>query len=348
MYYLVINNEQKGPFPKEDLLKNGATADTLVWQEGMADWKPMKDVAELQTFIPAAPPPPPPPVVPSPPSAGPSIASETPPPAPTTPGSNLEDKQMAEEASILDSEFSQAAKDTFTNMDLSTDDVLDFKSNNFSANRATVYAISAAALILISIFFNTEMSFGVGGLFIGLLFSALPTALTGLTFLEMSKLLAANGGQVGSSRFRNGGIAYLAFGGVLLLVALASATSNPLAYTTGAGLLAILGMLAFVAGLVGLVFVIMAAVKVMNYEVKFFKELGYAIIGGLIGAFVLSLIGGAFITSNITDFSTGSFEIVRTPAYIFIQFLTILCRVAPLAVMILIFQRAGKNGGKVT
>ncbi|MEL6359029.1 MAG: hypothetical protein AAFQ01_03730, partial [Bacteroidota bacterium] len=109
--------------------------------------------------------------------------------------------------------------------------------------------------------------------------------------------------------------------------------------------IAILGLLGGLAALVGLVFTVMAGLKVMKYDAKFFKELGYAIIGGLIGAFILSLIAGAMITTSIG--LDGSFQIGGGPFYTVLQLLIAICFIAPLVVMVMIFQRAGKNGGKV-
>ncbi|MEL7375629.1 MAG: DUF4339 domain-containing protein [Bacteroidota bacterium] len=347
MYYIVIDNEQQGPFPIEELVSKGAGAETLVWKEGMTDWSPMKNVPELQALLPKAtpPPPPPPPVAPPPVTPSPPPHSSASSASTSSGGSDLETGQLAEEVNILDSELGQAAKDTFTNMDLSTDDVLDFKSTNFSANRGTIYALVAIVCYFIGSFINTEYAFGVGGFIKSLFFSVLPTLAMAMTFMEMSKLLMANGGRVGSSHFKNGSFAYLASTGILLLVALISIGSNPLSYVGGAGPIAILGLLGGLAALVGLVFTVMAGLKVMKYDAKFFKELGYAIIGGLIGAFILSLIAGAMITTSIG--LDGSFQIGGGPFYTVLQLLIAICFIAPMVVMVMIFQRAGKNGGKV-
>lgn len=47
-YYAVINNEQKGPVAMEDLLACGVTKDTLVWHEGMPEWRRAGDMDELK------------------------------------------------------------------------------------------------------------------------------------------------------------------------------------------------------------------------------------------------------------------------------------------------------------
>jgi TM2 domain-containing membrane protein YozV len=46
-YYLAINGQQRGPFPRERLSQEGMTPDSLVWTEGMAQWQPAASVAEL-------------------------------------------------------------------------------------------------------------------------------------------------------------------------------------------------------------------------------------------------------------------------------------------------------------
>ena len=61
MYYFVDNNgQQQGPVPANDLPRYGATPQTLVWKQGMANWQPAGTVAELSGMFapPVAPPPP--------------------------------------------------------------------------------------------------------------------------------------------------------------------------------------------------------------------------------------------------------------------------------------------------
>ncbi len=49
------NNQQAGPFPGEDLVKQGVTRDTFVWCEGMSDWQKAGEVDELcAIFAPAS------------------------------------------------------------------------------------------------------------------------------------------------------------------------------------------------------------------------------------------------------------------------------------------------------
>lgn len=57
-YYLDANNERKGPIAKEELLSQKLNKETLVWREGLENWTPMKDVAELAEAISQKTPPP--------------------------------------------------------------------------------------------------------------------------------------------------------------------------------------------------------------------------------------------------------------------------------------------------
>lgn len=73
-YYLNAKREQCGPLPAKELLKNGVTAETLVWCEGMSNWTKAGEVLELKNMFnsTATPPPVPsatvvPPVPPVPP-----------------------------------------------------------------------------------------------------------------------------------------------------------------------------------------------------------------------------------------------------------------------------------------
>lgn len=50
-YYLGVNNQRKGPFPEEELLRNGMTPDSLVWCKGMAEWKKASEVPELAKYF---------------------------------------------------------------------------------------------------------------------------------------------------------------------------------------------------------------------------------------------------------------------------------------------------------
>lgn len=51
MYYLFIDEEQRGPFSIEQLAEMGITPETEVWTEGMDDWKQAGDVPQLTTLL---------------------------------------------------------------------------------------------------------------------------------------------------------------------------------------------------------------------------------------------------------------------------------------------------------
>lgn len=46
-YYIAENGQQVGPMEENELLSHGMTINTLVWREGMAQWMPAGQVAEL-------------------------------------------------------------------------------------------------------------------------------------------------------------------------------------------------------------------------------------------------------------------------------------------------------------
>ena len=57
-YYFYSDGEnQKGPFTFEQLKNEKINKDTLVWCEGLTDWKPVKEIKELQDFLLLTPPP---------------------------------------------------------------------------------------------------------------------------------------------------------------------------------------------------------------------------------------------------------------------------------------------------
>ncbi len=62
--YVAINGEQKGPFDASGLkgmvASGQLTGETLVWMEGMPQWLPAKDVAEVKPLLGSVPPPIPP------------------------------------------------------------------------------------------------------------------------------------------------------------------------------------------------------------------------------------------------------------------------------------------------
>ena len=46
-YYIAVNNQPQGPFEINELSQKGITPDTLLWCEGMNNWLPAKDIAEV-------------------------------------------------------------------------------------------------------------------------------------------------------------------------------------------------------------------------------------------------------------------------------------------------------------
>ena len=50
-YFIYRNGAQEGPFNMEELKEKSITSDTMVWHEGMADWEPAWQVAELKEML---------------------------------------------------------------------------------------------------------------------------------------------------------------------------------------------------------------------------------------------------------------------------------------------------------
>ncbi len=46
-WYVAINDEQSGPFSKNELAELPLSPDSLLWSEGSADWMPLREIAEL-------------------------------------------------------------------------------------------------------------------------------------------------------------------------------------------------------------------------------------------------------------------------------------------------------------
>jgi tetratricopeptide (TPR) repeat protein len=59
-YYYAVDEQQLGPFTFEELEEKKLKKSTLVWTEGMQDWAPAHEVAELRSIIFSEPPPLPP------------------------------------------------------------------------------------------------------------------------------------------------------------------------------------------------------------------------------------------------------------------------------------------------
>lgn len=39
-FFVILNNQQEGPYTIAQLAEMGISAETLVWKEGMKDWQP--------------------------------------------------------------------------------------------------------------------------------------------------------------------------------------------------------------------------------------------------------------------------------------------------------------------
>ena len=50
-YYIAVNNQPQGPFEINELAQKGITPDTLLWCEGMSNWLPAKNIAEVNSAI---------------------------------------------------------------------------------------------------------------------------------------------------------------------------------------------------------------------------------------------------------------------------------------------------------
>ena len=60
-YFFLKGKDQNGPFTVEQLADKGLTSESLIWTEGMENWKKLKDIPELiQALKPKSVPPPPP------------------------------------------------------------------------------------------------------------------------------------------------------------------------------------------------------------------------------------------------------------------------------------------------
>lgn len=50
-YFIVRNGQQAGPFAVDQLIAEGVTPTTLVWCEGMAQWQPAQEIAEISVLF---------------------------------------------------------------------------------------------------------------------------------------------------------------------------------------------------------------------------------------------------------------------------------------------------------
>lgn len=50
-YFIIVDGQQKGPYPREVLVMQGLTPDTYVWREGMAGWAQASTMPELADLL---------------------------------------------------------------------------------------------------------------------------------------------------------------------------------------------------------------------------------------------------------------------------------------------------------
>ena len=50
-YFIVENNKQSGPYSIDQLSSMGITSDTMVWTDGMTNWRTAGEVPELQSVL---------------------------------------------------------------------------------------------------------------------------------------------------------------------------------------------------------------------------------------------------------------------------------------------------------
>ena len=50
-YFIIVDGQQKGPYPREVLRMQGMTPDTYVWREGMDGWAQASSMPELTALF---------------------------------------------------------------------------------------------------------------------------------------------------------------------------------------------------------------------------------------------------------------------------------------------------------
>lgn len=97
-YFIIINNQQTGPYTLEELFDRHITSDTLVWTEGMTNWTPAWQIEELHDILKGI----------DPRTASPQQASgqqqtqkPTPPPYPNQPATQNTNKQETDPENTL-------------------------------------------------------------------------------------------------------------------------------------------------------------------------------------------------------------------------------------------------------
>ena len=56
-YFYSIGDEKHGPFSIEELAKENISKDTLIWHQGLSDWRPAKEISEVLPALEVMPPP---------------------------------------------------------------------------------------------------------------------------------------------------------------------------------------------------------------------------------------------------------------------------------------------------
>lgn len=51
MYYIMYNNQQMGPMPKEQLRNYGLNPQSMIWAEGMPNWAAAFTVPEIAEML---------------------------------------------------------------------------------------------------------------------------------------------------------------------------------------------------------------------------------------------------------------------------------------------------------
>lgn len=55
-YYIILNDNQKGPLTKEEILKMDLSGETPIWHDGIDDWTVLSDLKEFKKQLKAKPP----------------------------------------------------------------------------------------------------------------------------------------------------------------------------------------------------------------------------------------------------------------------------------------------------
>lgn len=50
-YWIIVDDHHDGPYSGRQLVDNGLKPDTLVWTEGLTDWTPASEIAELAAML---------------------------------------------------------------------------------------------------------------------------------------------------------------------------------------------------------------------------------------------------------------------------------------------------------